>query len=103
MKPGSSGERKLSEDEGHRRLMNPGQAEGERERRIESAIARIIGAKEARRLVAESPSTNEPRLTAYESSMLRRAARSRNGGASTQAGTGQQTRKEKSAKPRGRT
>ena len=54
--------------------IDPTKAEADRERAIETAIARVVGPDRARQLVASRPAAKEPALTAYELSRLRRAA-----------------------------
>ena len=54
-------------------LINPAQAEADREHAVEKAVANVVGPDKARELVDSLPPAHEPALTAYEASMLRRA------------------------------
>ena len=76
--PAAMRARKVDEADRHART-HPDHAETEREQAIQSAIARVIGPDEARKLMATTASAAEPRLTAYEASELRRAAAQRDG------------------------
>ena len=58
---------------------HPDHAETKREHAIQTAVARVVGPDEARKLMATAAPTPEPRLTAYEASQLRRAAAQRDG------------------------
>ena len=69
--------RKTREAEQAQPRIDPNKAECELEHVTEAAFARIVGPDKARELVASAPPETEPRLTAYEASMLRRAAAER--------------------------
>ena len=70
--------RKTDQADGHPQMpIDPAKAEAEREQAIKTAIARVVGPHEARKLVAATPPATEPALTAYEASKLRRAAAQR--------------------------